>query len=414
MGKTNEGMLVSLFRYANEGILLVDESGKISLANPKAENMFGYSNDEMIGMEIEKLLPPRFRGRHMDFRKAFMKKPEQRSMGAGRELFAYTKTGTEFPVDISLSNFKANNSTFIICFIADISERKKHEGELKLAHEKLQQSAEAIYKMNTQLEQKVNERTVELGDAIQKLDISRKDVLKALEREKELNELKSRFVTTASHEFRTPLGTILSSASLISRYNAPEDEEKRIKHIERIRSSVSNLTEILNDFLSLDKLEQGIIRNNPVEFVMEQFIAGTVDELRTILKNGQTIEYVNVSNTITTAILDNQLLKNVLINLISNAIKYSPESSPITVSSETMNERCTIKVADRGIGIPEHEQLHIFERFFRANNAVNIQGTGLGLNIVKKYVELLKGRISFESIANQGTTFKVELPIYKN
>lgn len=375
--------------------------------------MFGYDNDEMIGLEIENLLPQRFRSHHAGYREGYMKNPEPRSMGKGRELFASTKTGCEFPVEISISNFKMNDTTFIMCFIADITERKKHQDELKLAHDKLRHSSEAIYKMNVQLELKVNERTNELAAAIKKVEDSRKEVLKALEREKELNELKSRFVTTASHEFRTPLGTILSSASLISRYNAQEDEEKRIKHIERIRSSVSNLTEILNDFLSLDKLEEGIIRNNPVEFEMESFISSTTDELKSILKTGQTIEYKNIGNTKTTVVLDSQIMKNVLINLVSNAIKYSPESSPVTVSSEINNEKCLILVKDNGIGIPENDQHHIFERFFRANNAANIQGTGLGLNIVKKYVDLLGGKISFVSQHNKGTTFTVELPVNK-
>ncbi|MFZ5554327.1 MAG: ATP-binding protein [Bacteroidota bacterium] len=409
----NDEMLVSLFKYANEGILVTDEAGKITLANPKAEKMFGYSQVEMMGMEIENLLPPRHRSHHTGYRKEYTQNPEPRSMGKGRELFAYTKNGEEFPIEISISNFKMNDVVYIMCFIADITERKKHQDELKAAHEKLQQSAEAISRMNAELELKVKERTTALAEAIKKLDESRKEVLQALEKEKQLNELKSRFVTTASHEFRTPLGTILSSASLIARYNAAEDEEKRVKHIERIRSSVSNLTEILNDFLSLDKLEEGIIRNNPVEFEIESFISSSLDELKPILKSGQSISFVNEGQTNTIVSLDNQILKNVIINLVSNAIKYSPESSPITVSFKAKGENCKIDVTDRGIGIPEHDQQHIFERFFRANNATNIQGTGLGLNIVKKYVELMKGKISFTSKPSEGTTFTVELPVNK-
>lgn len=403
-------MLDALFLNATEGIVVVSDRGEIVMLNPKAQQLFGYSGNELLHQNIEKLIPTRFHAKHVGQRESYTKSPHSRSMGKGLDLFAITKEGVEFPVEISLSHFSTGEGNFVMCFIIDITERKQREALLKMASERLMQTSEALSKLNAELETKVQERTEELAQAFKDLAESKKEVMKALEKEKELNTLKSRFVTTASHEFRTPLGTILSSASLIARYEAPEDSEKRNKHVDRIRSAVTNLTEILNDFLSLDKLEEGIIRNNPVQFPLEPFIGKTIDELKAILKTGQSIRFDH-EEEYTEIILDQQLFRNVLINLVSNAIKYSPENALIVVNSEIKAKTILISVKDQGIGIPKEDQPHLFTRFFRAQNATNIQGTGLGLNIVKKYIELMEGTIRFESEADKGTIFYIELPL---
>ncbi|HEY8400966.1 MAG TPA: hybrid sensor histidine kinase/response regulator [Cytophagaceae bacterium] len=273
-----------------------------------------------------------------------------------------------------------------------------------------------IRNLNSELEKRVAERTEELNNAIEKLEkinLQQKkheeEIKKALIKERELNELKSRFVTVASHEFRTPLSTILSSASLIAKYNGPNDDEKRLKHINRIKSAVTNLTGILNDFLSISKLEEGKENNNPVELDISEFIFEVVEELQAVVLDNQSVKYCHLSDE-SEVKLDKQILKNILINLISNAIKYSPNGEDIDVTSEIKNRVLTIAVKDKGIGIPEADQQHLFSRFFRAKNAGNIQGTGLGLNIVKKYVDLLKGTIEFRSKENKGTTFIVTIP----
>ncbi|HRE74114.1 MAG TPA: ATP-binding protein [Flavobacteriales bacterium] len=405
-------MLDSLFLNATEGILVVNDKGKIIMINPCAQRMFGYAEEEIIGQTIEKLIPSRFHSKHIGNREKYTKDPHARPMGKGLDLFAQTKDGREFPVEISLSHFSTSDGQFVMSFIIDITERKRQEAELKSASERLMQTSEALAKLNTDLENKVQERTKELEIANKDLNDSKKEVLKALEVEKELNNLKSRFVTTASHEFRTPLGTILSSASLIARYEGSEETEKRMKHVERIRSAVGNLTEILNDFLSVEKLEEGIVRNNPVQFDLEDFIHSIIEELKTITKKGQQIAFRHKGNT-TSVFLDNQLLRNSLINLISNAIKYSEEGKEITVQSTMNGNSIRIEITDQGIGIPPEDQQHMFGRFFRAKNANNIQGTGLGLNIVRKYIELMEGKIGFSSELGVGTTFFVELPYLK-
>lgn len=236
------------------------------------------------------------------------------------------------------------------------------------------------------------------------------EILKSLEKEKELNELKSRFVSMASHEFRTPLSTILSSVSLVQRYDAPENADKREKHIARIKSAVSNLTSILNDFLSLDKLETGKVENNPVEFDIVKFSEEMTEEMQAVARKGQTIIYRHKGNN-TKVFADKHILKNILHNLLSNASKYSDDGTEINFNTFSEKAKLKIEICDKGIGIPEEEQLHMFERFFRAKNATNIGGTGLGLNIVKKYTELLNGKVEFQSKSGEGTTFTLEIPM---
>jgi PAS domain S-box-containing protein len=234
------------------------------------------------------------------------------------------------------------------------------------------------------------------------------EIVSALERERELSTLKSRFVSMASHEFRTPLGAILSSVSLISKYTEGDQQSHRDKHIGRIKSSVHNLTTILNDFLSLDKLETGKVRFELEMIDIEEKCLSIADELKTILKRGQQIHMEHEGKTM--ALIDKHLFGNSLINLISNAVKYSPEEHSIFVNTFVYDDRLELYVRDEGIGIPKEEQKHLFQRFFRANNATNIQGTGLGLNITKKYLELMDGSITFDSEEGRGTTFKVVIP----
>lgn len=236
------------------------------------------------------------------------------------------------------------------------------------------------------------------------------DMKRALQREKDLNEMKSRFVTLASHEFKTPLSVILSSTSLIEKYSDPEMADKRLKHVHRIKSNVKNLRQILNDFLSLEKLEEGVIRNNPSRLDLKDLAEDVVQDIKESCKSGQTIT-VDIDGQPRPANLDELLLRNVLNNLLSNAVKYSPENTLVhfTLSFEPSLVRFSIK--DNGIGIPAEEQPHLFERFFRASNTSGISGTGLGLNIVKKYIDLMGGQITMTSIPGKGTTFTFTLPV---
>lgn len=230
----------------------------------------------------------------------------------------------------------------------------------------------------------------------------------SLEKERSLNEMKSRFVSIASHEFRTPLSTILSSISLVDRYHQAGESEKARKHVERIKTSVKNLTEILNDFLSLEKLEAGKVEIHPETINLVRFAEDLCEELQALAKPGQVIHYRHTGEK-EDVVSDKQLLRPICINLLNNAIKYSPENSRISFTTDTRNGIQLI-VEDQGMGIPLEDQQHLFDQFFRAGNVTAIQGTGLGLNIVRKYARLLGGDIRFTSEVQKGTTFTVNLP----
>lgn len=238
------------------------------------------------------------------------------------------------------------------------------------------------------------------------------EIKKALDKEKELNEFKARFVSMASHEFRTPLSTIHSSVTLIEKYIRNNMPEYSYKHIDRIKSAISNLTGILNDFLSYSKLEEGKISTHLNYFNIAELIKKVAEDMQQLTKKEQIIRLYFENGTETKEIYsDAAILQNILVNLISNAIKYSPDDGTIEITlKKTSPDYIEIHVTDHGIGIPLKDQPYMFNRFFRAANALNIEGTGLGLNIVKKYVEMLNGIIYFKSRENEGTTFSVIIP----
>lgn len=235
------------------------------------------------------------------------------------------------------------------------------------------------------------------------------EMLNALKKERELGELKSRFVSMASHEFRTPLSTILSSANLIARQNEPGKEEQRLKNVERIRSSVKNLVDILNEFLSLGRLEEGKVSVHPEAFDLVAFMEAIVQELEHARKPGQQVR-INATQPAIPVKLDQQFVRNIFLNLVSNALKYSPEGKPVDIILRPQSTTIQVQIVDQGVGIPEDEHKHLFDLFFRARNATNIQGTGLGLPIVKKYIDLMQGDIAVVSRLESGTTFTVTLP----
>jgi len=398
-----------IFQSMTEGIIVVDKDGRILVANPIAEELFGYGTNELSGIQLESLLPERYRGRHLSFRNHFNSDPSPRRMGMGRDLAALKKNGTEFPVEISLSYSQTGGNFIAIAFITDISQRKKSE-------EALRQSEEQLIVYAAELEKKVEARTKDLNASIVNLEReiadrkrAEEEARKALEKERELNELKTRFVSIASHEFRTPLSTVLSSISLVEQYNKKGEPDKIQRHINRVKSSVNHLTGILNDFLSLGKLEEGKVDVKKESIDLEQLFNEIKEEMKLQLKDKQEIIISFEGEKAIQS--DSRILRNILFNLLSNASKYSEDGKNIYLASKKSKDRIDISIRDEGIGIPEEEVKYMFDRFFRASNASNIPGTGLGLNIVKRYVDLLEGNITFSSTYQQGTTFTLSLPI---
>ncbi|EHQ25991.1 ATP-binding protein [Mucilaginibacter paludis] len=249
-----------------------------------------------------------------------------------------------------------------------------------------------------------------LTDSIAAIKLSREQVSQSLEKEKQLNALKSRFVSMASHEFKTPLTAIQLSAELIGKIAVDMDHPIVKKYTETIKNAAKNLTNILNDFLSLELLETG--RINPIlsEFDLVKFAADITEDMQYLAKREQQISYIH-SGRGRLVTLNPSLLKNCIINLISNAIKYSGPDSRIEFSTQITGNNLTIIIRDNGIGIPKEDQKHLFEAFFRAHNTGNIPGTGLGLNIVTRYTALMNGKIKFKSQVNKGTTFRITFPV---
>lgn len=400
--------MTSLFENATEGILLTETSGNIILANPSAEHIFGYDKDELIGKSVELLIPAKFHAHHGQLRKGFYKVPANRAMGSGRDLFAIRKDGSEFPVEVSLSHYTRNNELFVIAFVVDITERKETERNIRQKQTELERITAEMQLLNTQLEAKVEERTVILKEALEKLEESQKELNEALAKERQLNELKSRFVSMASHEFRTPLTTILSSATLASKYTDTSDQDKRKKHIDKIKDAVRHMNELLEDFLSLGKLEENKVVISITAFNVNEFIEEVTEEMKAQAKPGQKIRIRSEGETMFAT--DKRLLKNTMINLLSNAIKFSDEDACIDVAVSNTAKQLSISVKDTGIGIPGEDLPHLFDNFYRAKNAGNIQGTGLGLPILRRYLNLLNGTIEVDSELEKGSTFTIVLP----
>lgn len=384
----------AIFLYATEGIMVANDKGEITRITPSAEKLFGYNKDELIGEKIELLVPTKLIGKHTNHREKYSHNPHARLMGMGVELFGLKKDGVEFPVEISLSPYSTTEGKFVIAFIIDITVRKKAEEKLR--------------NYSADLEKQVKNRTLILEEAIQELEKTKKELNKALAKEKDLNELKSRFVSMASHEFRTPLTTMMSSLSLVTKYGEKSDKENQEKHVIKIKTSINNLTDILNDFLSVSKLEEGKMENLPGDINLKTFVADIISDMQSMATVGQKIVHDHAGNE--SVNLDKKLLKNILFNLISNAIKFSPEGALIEVATKVTNSSVNISIKDNGIGISKEDQKHLFERFFRGHNATHIQGTGLGLNIVAKYVELMNGSLDYESRENKGTIFTIIIP----
>jgi PAS domain S-box-containing protein len=399
----------ALFHYATLPILLVNKNGNIILANNQALILFGYTELQITALSVEQLIPQKYRGNHAHHRGEYAKNPLTRPMGRGLELFGLKKSGEEFPVEVSLGHYQIEQESFVISFIIDITERKHIEDTMKSQTSEMKRAKIEIEELNAELENKVELRTHELTDTLTKLEKSRDDLTMALSKERELSDLKSRFVSMASHEFRTPLSTILSSVSLIAKYTASSDQDKRDKHIQRIHSAVSNLTDILNEFLSLGKIEEGKIQVHFSIFNLKEQLNLIISEISPILKVGQHMYYSHTGDTQIN--LDLSLLRNIMINLISNASKFSSENASIYVNSHVVGDKVFIDIRDEGLGIAEEDKKHLFERFFRGKNVINIQGTGLGLHIVSKYVELMNGTIEVDSELEKGTKFNLKFTI---
>jgi len=410
-------IMKSIVETAIDGIFLIDTEGTVLMANLAAQRLFGYERDEIIGKNISLLMPSPHRELHDTYVHNYLNTGIKRIIGIGREIEGVHKNGTLFPARLAVSEIILNHEHYFTGIIHDLS-------DIKIAENKL-------IRLNQELEEIVIERTVELQDAVNRLLDTNKllngaidkhkaseaalmliqeELKKSLEKEKELGILKSRFMSMASHEFKTPLSSILSSAGLVSRYDGPDQASDRSRHIEKIKSSVNHLNNILTDFLSVNRLEEGIFEPLVSQFTLDALLKDLKSDMEGLLKKGQKLIF-QVTDPEIELSSDKNILRNILYNLLSNAIKYSDETKSITCRVIPVGNNVSIEIIDEGMGIPLEDQKYIGSRFFRASNAINIQGTGLGLNIVDSYLHLLNGSLSFTSHPGLGTTFTITVPL---
>lgn len=365
----NAALLIAIIQNAIDGIITIDDRGKIESINPSACKLFEYTPEEVIGKNVSMLMPPPDKQQHDEYLNHYQRTGDAHIIGIGREVVGLKKNGSVFPFRLGISEVQYSGRKIYAGFIHDLSREKEAENQLK--------------KYAAHLEELVEERTQSLKATVEALQTVKEEVSLSLEKEKELGLLKSRFVSIASHEFRTPLTSVQLSVSLIEKYAEPFNNLNIVKHVGKIKSAVGNLTSILNDFLSLEKLESGMQEPAYNDFDMVQFAEAITEEMQVLTKQNQNIIYQH-TGTKSTARLDQNLLKNCIVNLVNNAIKYSGENTFIDFTTEINKTECIITVSDNGIGIPEADQKHLFEAFFRAHNTGTIPGTGLGLNIVAR------------------------------
>lgn len=352
----------SIINSMADALIVTTASGLIKTINPSTEKLFGYRQEELIGQPISKLIRD----------KRFIQNINDRSTSISGEIFkdvemaCTTKLGEEISIAFSCSVIQTNIEDLdnFVYIGRDMTERKQTEIEMR----------------------------------------------KTLERERELRELKSNFISMASHEFRTPMTSILSSTELLEIYAKQWADERKTKHFSRIKASIERMTELLNDVLLFSKIESGKLKFNPSPLNLEQFCKNLVEELQVGVGVNHQIK-LRYSGQFANACMDEKLLLHILSNLLTNAIKYSPEESTVQLRYSCQENEVIFEIQDEGIGIPIEDQARLFESFHRAKNVGNIPGTGLGLSIVHNSVELHGGTITFTSQVGLGTTFRVSLPL---
>jgi len=394
----------AVFTNATIGIVVCDRAGDIVSANELAGQQFGYAPAELLGRRIEALVPNAAGRHHRQLRERFNARPQVRGMGHHRVLRGLRQDGTDFPVEVSLSYFHLDEELYVVAYVLDITAKHAAAQELVAQHQR-------VARLNAELEQKVADRTHALMVTLEQLEKRGQELAQALAAEQELGELKSRFVSMASHEFRTPLTGVLTSAELIADYAQGPQKEKQLRHVARIRSSVKHLNDILEEFLSVGRIEEGRVEATPAPVDVAALLGETVADAQGLRKAGQRIACDTACAGLVR--LDASLLRKILVNLLSNALKYSGENSVIHVRAECQEGQLTLLVQDPGVGISAEDQAHLFERFFRARNVSTVPGTGLGLYIIAKYLELMGGTIALRSELNVGTAVTLTIP-YEN
>lgn len=413
----NSDFFRSVFETAIDGIIIINKVGVILLLNPSAAALFGFKEEELLGKNVNMLMPEPHSSQHGQYIKNHLETGEKKIIGIGREVLGLRKDGNLFPLRLAVSRFVIGDDIYFTGIIHDLSAQKEAEKNLWFLNKnlenmvesrtsQLQESLNQLNEINRNLESEITHRT----QAENKLIAREIELVNALEKEMNLHLLKSRFISVASHEFRTPLANILSSLSLIDKYHQESQLEQRNRHIQKIKSNIHYLNGILNEFLSLTRIEEGKFLLKMEDFSLREFIQELIEDFTYLKKPDQILLFSSKIEANDYSIhSDKACIRHIMSNLISNAIKYSGDNAEIKVFLSKEGSFYKIDIQDNGIGIPKDEQKFIFDIFYRASNVLNIQGTGLGLNIVRKYLDSIGGTLQFESAENKGTLITIRL-----
>lgn len=418
--RQNEQKFRSVVQELVDGVAISDEYGKIIVWNNSMENIVSIAEPEMMNKYIwdfQYEISPEEIKTTENYNKIKVKLKEYLEKGVPQKKTSYERkfvcrSGETKIIESTLFSVRSSNGNLLVNIIRDITKSKHAEDEIK--------------KLNSELEVRVIERTMQLEEALRDLKMevnirqrmndelrkSKDETSKALIKEKELVGLKNRFISMISHEYRTPLTIILSSVNLIERFNSKKQPENALKYINKIKKSVSDLTLLLEDVLMIGRADAGILKANLRFIDIVQLCKESIDDVITIYNSNFKID-LNTAGTPGEVYTDPNLLKNILINLLTNACKFSGNKPVINLSLEETEASYLISVIDNGIGISEEDQAMLFTMFVRGSNSVSIPGTGLGLSIVKRCVDMLGGKLELKSRLNEGTTFVVCLPKQK-
>ncbi|MBZ0286951.1 MAG: PAS domain S-box protein, partial [Anaerolineae bacterium] len=367
--REREALLRLVVDSAGDAIIVIDEQGSIELFNPAAEALFGYTLAEAIGQSVLMLAPDAKRAEYEQRLRSYVAVAADSFIGTATELTGRHKDGSTVPIDVTISETWVGHRRVFTFIVRDIRERKRADAE-KLSNE-----------------------------------LARVE----LDKERQMIELKERFISMITHEFRTPLSVIFSSCEILTRYFSRLPLEKQLERIRHIQDMTQYMVNLLNDVMLVSKGQSGKLPFNPHPLDVEPLCMDILEhaQLSDSLYHRFAIE---ASGDLRLPAADEKLLHSAVTNLVSNAMKYTPAGGSITVRLIGQDDAVLIEVSDDGMGIPAEDHDHIFEAFHRAANVQSIDGTGLGLGIVKNAIDAHGGTVTFCSVVNLGTTFTIHLP----
>lgn len=386
----NKRELNAILDSVHTAILVIDEdTNSIIKSNPVAEKLLGLDNKNINNIDIEDFLD------NYEFTKSYDLK--------NYECDLKNSNGIKIPILRTTSFMKYSTKKYRIESFLDITDIKNVEKKLQEANELL--------------ELKVEERTFDLQLLVNKLteeikerEHAEKEIKKMLEREKELNELKSRFVAMISHEFRTPLTVIKSSSQILNRFDSELSRDEKNHYLQRIAKTVDNMTQLIDNAIFISKSEKESVQLQKNNFDLEKLINEVITDVMIVLNKNREVN-TKFEGNCSSVNTDEKLMRLVLTNLISNALKYSDDDKCVDVYCYTDEKYLKVDVKDYGIGIPEEDQEQIFNLFFRANNVGNIPGTGLGMTVIIESLKMLNGKLNLDSESGIGSKFSVNIPL---